>query len=264
MLFPYNQDYLARIITTHANRKADLPLSCAHALSRSKKACNQQNSVGGSPSVLHDFLLVGVVHVQQSDATSDPALAKRWEESVLGVDQQVRRTWDDRCLANHPKNDLTFTTKWKMLHAVILGPGILINVWSCSCRLLLLLLLPQYGCGSKPMVPFFSGAPPVLVYLSGDWDVHWGITGLSTHGHTREGDNSKAPEGLIWGGASKARLQNFSRSARTVMYQAFFHLRIQAREKSGPVPAAERRQDGQVGGCQLVLLSKHSMRTGAK
>ena len=29
---------------------------------------------------------------------------------------------------------------------------------------------------------FGVGAPPVLVYFSGDWDVHWGY-GLLTHGH---------------------------------------------------------------------------------
>ena len=27
------------------------------------------------------------------------------------------------------------------------------------------------------------GAPPILVYFSGDWDVHSGLTGLFTHGH---------------------------------------------------------------------------------
>ena len=30
---------------------------------------------------------------------------------------------------------------------------------------------------------FGVGAPPILVYSSGDWDVHWGY-GLLTHGHT--------------------------------------------------------------------------------
>ena len=32
------------------------------------------------------------------------------------------------------------------------------------------------GCGSKPMGSHFGafGAPPMLVYVSGDWDVHWG------------------------------------------------------------------------------------------
>ena len=29
---------------------------------------------------------------------------------------------------------------------------------------------------------FLVGAPPILVYFSGDWDVHWGY-GLLTHGH---------------------------------------------------------------------------------
>ena len=28
------------------------------------------------------------------------------------------------------------------------------------------------GCGSKPIVPFAEGAPPILGYSSGDWDVH--------------------------------------------------------------------------------------------
>ena len=36
--------------------------------------------------------------------------------------------------------------------------------------------------GSKPMGSHFGvGAPPILVYFSGDWDVHWGH-GLLTHG----------------------------------------------------------------------------------
>ena len=33
---------------------------------------------------------------------------------------------------------------------------------------------PSYGCGSKPMVPFWGRAPPILVNFSGDWDVHLG------------------------------------------------------------------------------------------
>ena len=42
-----------------------------------------------------------------------------------------------------------------------------------------------YGCGSKPMVPIGVGAPLISVYFSGDWDVHWGLTGILTHGHIR-------------------------------------------------------------------------------
>ena len=35
-------------------------------------------------------------------------------------------------------------------------------------------------------IPFvLIGAPPILVYFSGDWDVHWGY-GLLTHGHFSE------------------------------------------------------------------------------
>ena len=32
---------------------------------------------------------------------------------------------------------------------------------------------------------FEVGAPPILVYFSGDWDVHWGY-GILTHGHMFE------------------------------------------------------------------------------
>ena len=43
---------------------------------------------------------------------------------------------------------------------------------------------PQaYGCGSKPMVPFGFGAPPILVYFSGWIGMFtWGY-GILTHGH---------------------------------------------------------------------------------
>ena len=38
-------------------------------------------------------------------------------------------------------------------------------------------------CGSKRMGSHFGvGAPPILVYFSGDWVVHWGY-GVLTHGH---------------------------------------------------------------------------------
>ena len=38
----------------------------------------------------------------------------------------------------------------------------------------------QNGCGSKPMGSHFGvGAPPVLVYFSGDFDVH-GVYGILT------------------------------------------------------------------------------------
>ena len=31
---------------------------------------------------------------------------------------------------------------------------------------------------------FGIGAPPILVYFSGDWDVHWGYA-ILTHGHVK-------------------------------------------------------------------------------
>ena len=36
--------------------------------------------------------------------------------------------------------------------------------------------------GQNQWYHFGVGAPPILVYFSGDWDVHWGY-GLFTHGH---------------------------------------------------------------------------------
>ena len=36
--------------------------------------------------------------------------------------------------------------------------------------------------GQNHWYHFQVGAPPILVYSSGDWDVHWGY-GFLTHGH---------------------------------------------------------------------------------
>ena len=38
--------------------------------------------------------------------------------------------------------------------------------------------------GQNQWYLFGVGAPPILVYFSGDWDVHWGY-GILTHGHIR-------------------------------------------------------------------------------
>ena len=47
--------------------------------------------------------------------------------------------------------------------------------------------------GSKPMVHFEVGAPPILVCFSGDWDVHWGY-GILTHGHVSKIESHKTRE----------------------------------------------------------------------
>ena len=75
--------------------------------------------------------------------------------------------WSGRCSTGSPK----------LKSATLRGP------WS---------LVPDekpFGCGSKAMVPFWVGASPMLVYFSGDWDVHWGY-GILTHGHLRGGDSN--------------------------------------------------------------------------
>ena len=38
--------------------------------------------------------------------------------------------------------------------------------------------------GQNQWYHFGVGAPPILVYFSGDWDVHWGY-GILTHGQIR-------------------------------------------------------------------------------
>ena len=43
------------------------------------------------------------------------------------------------------------------------------------------LWVSQVAVGQKQWYHFGIGAPPILVYISGDWDVHWGY-GLLTHG----------------------------------------------------------------------------------
>ena len=43
--------------------------------------------------------------------------------------------------------------------------------------------LTHFAVGQKQWYHYFGvGAPPILVYFSGDWDVHWGY-GILTHGH---------------------------------------------------------------------------------
>ena len=37
--------------------------------------------------------------------------------------------------------------------------------------------------GQNQWYHFAAGAPPILVYFSGDWDVHWGTIWVLTHGH---------------------------------------------------------------------------------
>ena len=47
--------------------------------------------------------------------------------------------------------------------------------------------------GQNQWCHFGVGAPLILVYFSGDWDVHWGYRFL-THGHVGLSLNSSLPE----------------------------------------------------------------------
>ena len=38
----------------------------------------------------------------------------------------------------------------------------------------------EMAVGQNQWYHFWVGAPPILVYFSGDWDVHWGY-GILTH-----------------------------------------------------------------------------------
>ena len=58
--------------------------------------------------------------------------------------------------------------------------------------------------GQNQWCHFGVGAPPILVYFSGDWDVHWGYCVL-THGHVRapivflfNREPSGSPSWAIW------------------------------------------------------------------
>ena len=42
---------------------------------------------------------------------------------------------------------------------------------------------PRGAYGQNARYHIEVGAPPILVYFSGDWDVHWGLTEVLTHGH---------------------------------------------------------------------------------
>ena len=58
-------------------------------------------------------------------------------------------------------------------------------------------------------VAVWVGAPPILVYFSGDWGVHWGY-GILTHGHVAFGGclfgSQVRQPGPNWNGSSFERL----------------------------------------------------------
>ena len=75
--------------------------------------------------------------------------------------------------------------------------------------------LPGYGCGSKLRV----GAPPILVYFSGDWDVHGGY-GILSHGPmaiwktgTGQRDGDQQLESLLGPGSKCCRSRPAKRSS---------------------------------------------------
>ena len=55
--------------------------------------------------------------------------------------------------------------------------------------------------GQNQCYHFGVGAPPILVYFSGYWDVHWGL-GVLTHGHVAISGGAWAKEGPFAGGIS--------------------------------------------------------------
>ena len=74
----------------------------------------------------------------------------------------------------------------------------------------------RYGCGSKPMVPFWVGAPPVLVYFSGDWDVLWGY-GLLNHGHIYRKHPSQLLQPMQCQHRFEARIMFFRKSSGSML-----------------------------------------------
>ena len=62
-------------------------------------------------------------------------------------------------------------------------------------------LCVELAVGQHQWYYFGVGAPPILVYFNGDWDVHWGC-GILTHGQvtTRQNqhqENAKLPRSLM-------------------------------------------------------------------
>ena len=53
-------------------------------------------------------------------------------------------------------------------------------------------MLRDVAVGQNQWYHVGVGAPPILVYFSGDWDVHWGYW-ILTHGHivSTEGSSNK-------------------------------------------------------------------------
>ena len=92
------------------------------------------------------------------------------------------------CVYIYIQNCLSIPTPYMIEHVGALSTAvdILLGVFRCQRHLWLhvpLLFLNMWLWLSKPMGFYFGvGAPPILVYFSGDWDVHWGY-GLLTHGN---------------------------------------------------------------------------------
>ena len=62
------------------------------------------------------------------------------------------------------------------------------NLWQLS--------LTDLAVGQNQWYDFWVGAPPILVYLSGHWDVHWGY-GILTHGHYLDCPVCELAESLV-------------------------------------------------------------------
>ena len=60
-------------------------------------------------------------------------------------------------------------------------PGARITPFLLLFRTVLLNKMLQMAVGQNQWYHFGVGAPPIIVYFSGDWDVHWGY-GILTHG----------------------------------------------------------------------------------
>ena len=87
-----------------------------------------------------------------SSPTSSPKATRRWRPTCAGKSIQVSAPWAHRVFSFDfgPRKNCK-----RIKRGVPSKKG-------------------AYGCGSKPMVPFWSRCTPIFVYFSGDWDVHWG------------------------------------------------------------------------------------------
>ena len=119
--------------------------------------------------------------------------------------------------------------KQKALRAVLLTSPF-VDLWMvdlqlsfrfCPTESMSFLPLPvgseEFGCGSKPTVPFWGRCTTHFrTYFGGDWDVHWGSNqDFLTHGHFSGASTGFLPRVMGW---AKSEVSQTSQSLETCTF----------------------------------------------